>query len=121
MDFSTAVKTCLNKYATFSGRAQRSEYWWFYLFVLIVATVLSVVDIAIFNMPDTSPLASIFTLAILLPILGAGVRRLHDLDKSGWWILIGLVPLIGFIVLIVWFASKGTDGDNRFGSDPLAG
>jgi uncharacterized membrane protein YhaH (DUF805 family) len=117
MDFSQAIKTCLNKYATFSGRAQRSEYWYFFLFMVIANIVASVVDSVIFG--DTPVLYLIATLALLVPSIAAGVRRLHDTDKSGWWLLLGLIPFVGAIVLIVFFCQRGTVGQNQFGPDPL--
>ena len=117
MDFGQAIKTCLNKYVTFSGRAQRSEYWYFFLFMVIVNTVASVLDSAIFG--DISVLYLIATLALLVPSISAGVRRLHDTDKSGWWLLLGLIPVVGLIVLIVFFCQRGTVGPNQFGPDPL--
>ena len=120
MDFQTAVRTVLlNNYANFSGRAQRSQYWWFALFSFIVSAILSVIDTAIFG-ADIGVLAALWSLAVLIPSLAVGVRRLHDIDRSGWWLLIGLVPLIGFLVLIYWFIQRGTDGPNQYGNDPLA-
>lgn len=110
MDFMTAVKTCFSKYVTFEGRASRSEYWWFTLFNIVGQLVL----LAVF-----APIGIIFALAVLLPSIAVVVRRLHDVDRSGWWYWISLVPLIGAIVLLVWFCSKGTTGPNRFGHDPL--
>lgn len=139
MSFMDSIKTCLGKYATFSGRAQRSEFWWFMLFLLIAQIVLGQIDGMIFepkelvNMTSTmqegynfdfsyqpQPITGIFMLAMLLPNLGVSVRRLHDTGRSGWWLLIGLIPLIGIILLIVWFATKGNEGDNDHGADPLA-
>jgi len=117
MDFSQAVKTCLNKYATFSGRARRSEYWYFFLFMMIVNIVASVLDSVIFG--DMPLLYLIATLGLLVPSIAAGVRRLHDTDKSGWWLLLGLIPVVGVIVLIVFFSQRGTVGSNQFGPDPL--
>jgi uncharacterized membrane protein YhaH (DUF805 family) len=117
MDFSQAIKTCLNKYATFSGRAQRSEYWYFFLFMIVVNIVASVLDSIIFG--DIPVLYLIATLALLVPSIAAGVRRLHDTDKSGWWLLLGLIPVVGAIVLIVFFCQRGTVGPNQFGPDPL--
>jgi uncharacterized membrane protein YhaH (DUF805 family) len=112
MDFATAVKTVLmQKYANFSGRAIRSEYWWWVLFAIIASIVLGVVDYIL----GVQLLGSIFSLATLIPGIAVGVRRLHDLDKSGWWLLIAFIPLIGFILLIYWFAQPGTPGPNRFG------
>lgn len=132
MGFATAVRTCLSKYADFSGRAQRSEFWYFVLFNIVVSWALIMLDSTLFGTVETyqggfsaytdTPLFSgLFSLAMLLPNLAVAVRRLHDTDRSGWWYLIGLVPLLGFILLIVWFASRGTPGPNRFGPDPLAG
>lgn len=132
MDIATSIKTCFSKYVTFSGRASRSEFWWFALFVFAANIVLSIVDSVLFGTVTTGPgsfeaqtntpiLSGLFGLAILLPYISVMVRRLHDTDRSGWWYWIILVPLIGFILLIVWWASKGTNGDNRFGHDPLGG
>ncbi len=122
MEFQQAVKTCFSKYATFAGRAMRSEYWWFALFGLLVNIALSIVDAVIFGFEtdNLSLFSSIFSLAIFLPSLAVAARRLHDTDRSAWWLLIGLIPLIGMIVLIVWFVQKGTAGPNRFGAPPLA-
>jgi uncharacterized membrane protein YhaH (DUF805 family) len=99
MTFQDSVKTCLTKYADFSGRAGRSEYWWFFLFVILVGAAASVVS-------DT--LSVLFYLGVLLPSIAAATRRLHDTNRSGWWQLISLVPVIGTIVLIVFLAQEGT-------------
>ncbi|MBC7906618.1 MAG: DUF805 domain-containing protein [Rhodospirillaceae bacterium] len=115
MDFVTAVKTCLNKYATFQGRASRSEYWFFTLFTVIVPIIASIMDGGM----DLGPFEVLATLALLLPSTSVGVRRLHDTDRSGWWYLLPLIPLIGIIVLIIWFCTKGSAGTNRFGEYPL--
>jgi uncharacterized membrane protein YhaH (DUF805 family) len=117
MNFGQAIKTCLNKYATFSGRATRSEYWYFFLFLVIVNIVASVLDSTIFGAMPV--LYLIATLALLVPSIAAGVRRLHDTDKAGWWLLVGLIPVIGTIVLIVFFCQRGSVGTNQFGPDPL--
>ena len=114
MDFQTSVKTCLNKYATFSGRAQRSEYWWFALFLLAGSILLTIVD-NILGMGALSPLSSLFSLATLIPSLAAGCRRLHDIDKSGWWQLLIIIPLIGWIILIIWFVKVGSSEENQHG------
>jgi len=119
MDFGQAIKTCLNKYATFSGRAQRSEYWYFFLFMMIVNIVASVLDSAIFE--DLPIFALLATLALLVPSISVSVRRLHDTDRSGWWLLLGFIPVVGVIVLIVFFCHRGTAGSNQFGPDPLQG
>jgi uncharacterized membrane protein YhaH (DUF805 family) len=117
MNFGQAIKTCLNKYATFSGRATRSEYWYFFLFLVTVNIVASVLDSTIFGAMPV--LYLIATLALLVPSIAAGVRRLHDTDKAGWWLLVGLIPVIGTIVLIVFFCQRGSVGTNQFGPDPL--
>lgn len=133
MTFQEAVKTCLSKYATFSGRASRSEYWFFYLATLIVMLVASILDRALgLDFKMTSPLTgleqsvgygwlyAIAGLGLFLPSLAVAVRRLHDTDRSGWWFLL-VLTIIGAIVLLVWFVSKGTTGDNTYGPDPLGG
>src|SRR3712207_2913707 len=108
MDFAQAIKTCLNKYATFAGRAQRSEYWYFFLLMIVVDIVASVLDSAIFG--DMPVLYLIATLALIVPSIAAAVRRLHDTERSGWWLLLGFIPVVGTIVLIVFFCQRGTVG-----------
>ncbi len=130
MGFTEAISTCLNKYATFSGRAPRSEYWWFYLFTFLIGLAALPFDYVLGN----EFISNGVSLAFLVPTLAAGSRRLHDTDKSGW---LQLLPLIGIvflffssilgivvilalvILLIVMLATKGNPGDNRFGPDPL--
>ena len=111
----------LKKYADFSGRASRSEYWWFYLLIIIVYVVAMIVDSVIGTDQALGPYGVVMCvamLALLIPSLAAGVRRLHDTDRSGWWWLIIFIPLIGAIVLLVFFVSGGTAGPNKFGDDP---
>lgn len=115
MNFIDAVKICFSKYVTFSGRAARPEYWWFQLFYLIVAVIASALDATTARDSGLSPFTSLATLAMLLPLLAVSVRRLHDTDRTGWWLLIGILPLIGEIVLLVFFCQRGTEGANRFG------
>lgn len=117
MDFPTAVRTALGKYATFSGRAQRSEFWWFYLFNVIGSVIVNVIDTAVIGIPA---LSIVWMLGMLIPGIAVSVRRMHDLDKSGWWIFIVLIPIVGIILYIYWFVQRGTVGPNRFGDDPLA-
>lgn len=130
MTFGESIKTCFSKYVTFSGRAQRSEFWWFALFVFLGQMVLTWVDIALFGTTEVGPgsisgesdvaiFSAVFGLGTLLPYISVSVRRLHDTDRSGWWYWLVLIPLVGWIILIVWYATKGTDGRNRFGDDPL--
>lgn len=123
MGFADAIRTCLGKYATFSGRASRSEYWWFYLFLIILSFVAGILDALLFGYdPATGATLPVITLivglAMLLPSLAAVVRRLHDTDRSGWWYLL-VLTVVGVIVLIVFLVIKGTKGPNRFGPDPL--
>ena len=122
MSFTEAVRTCLKKkYYNFNDRAPRSEYWWFALFGWGVTIVLSILDNLIFNNASGYGMFStIWGIAILLPSIGVGVRRLHDLDKSGWWLLVSLIPIVGFIILVFWFVQQGTRAENRFGADPLS-
>ena len=112
----------LKNYVGFSGRSRRSEYWYFTLFYLVIAIVLSVLDGILFGGSvdgnGTPVLSGLFMLAMLLPSIAVGIRRLHDTDRSGWWLLMGLVPLVGFIVLIVFFVQDSKPGDNRFGPNP---
>jgi uncharacterized membrane protein YhaH (DUF805 family) len=119
MSFQEAVRRCLTNYGTFSGRARRSEFWFFWLFHLLSQFVAGILDASLFG--GAQPFAAIVGLGLLLPGLAVAVRRLHDTGRSGWWILIGLVPLIGWIVLVIWYASQGEAGPNRFGADPRGG
>ena len=124
MQFQDAVKKCLSNYVTFSGRAARSEFWWFALFVFLGNLAFGIVDMLIFGRTvegdQISVLGALFSLGMLLPSIAAGVRRLHDRDMVGWWYLIVLIPILGALVLLFFFVQKGTDGTNRFGPDPLA-
>ena len=120
MNFQQAVQSGFSNYVNFRGRACRSEFWWFQLFLLLGGIVAAVLDLFTdTNLLGGSPLATLFWLATIIPDLAVTVRRLHDTDSSGWWILLGLIPFIGIIVLIVWWCQKGTRGYNRFGADPL--
>ena len=120
MTFKDSVRTVLReKYATIEGRAPRSEYWWFFLFYLLVSFALGPVDLALFGDQTVNPLGTIFGVLVLIPFVTVGVRRLHDRDMSGWWYLLILIPLIGSLALAVIFMIPGTVGTNRFGPDPL--
>ena len=111
----------LTKYANFSDRAPRAEYWWFYLLFMVVYLIATIVDSFIGAVAGPYGILTIvISLGLLIPSLAAGVRRLHDTDRSGWWLLIVLIPLIGAIVLLVFLVSEGTKGENRFGVDPYA-
>jgi len=110
----------LKKYARFDGRAGKKEYWYFSLFSFIIIVVLSVIDMMTGTFNDTvglGLLSGIYTLAVLIPSIAVTVRRLHDTDRSGWWLLIN-ATLIGVIVFLVFTAQDGTPGDNQYGSNP---
>jgi uncharacterized membrane protein YhaH (DUF805 family) len=106
MTFGESISSCFSKYVTFNGCASRSEYWWFFLFTLLMSIATGIVSEA---------LSGLFSLAVLLPSLAVGVRRLHDTDRSGWFLLLWLIPVIGWIVLLVWAIQEGKE-PNRFSS-----
>ena len=111
----------LKKYAVFSGRARRKEYWFFALFNLLASIVLSVIDYITGSFDaalGTGLLSGIYALAVLIPSLAVSVRRLHDTDHSGWWLLIALIPLIGAIVLLVFVLQDSKPGENQYGPNP---
>ena len=118
--FLVAVK---QKYADFTGRATRSEYWYFVLFYLLLSAGLMFVDALLgwFNSElGIGVLSGIYTLALMIPSLSVTVRRLHDTGRSAWWLLLGLVPIIGGIVLLVFFVQDSRDGVNGYGPNPKA-
>jgi uncharacterized membrane protein YhaH (DUF805 family) len=116
MGFGEAIQSGFRHYVTFSGRAPRSEFWYWQLFAVIVSIVANVIDTAI-GLPLVSVIVS---LGLLLPGIAVGVRRLHDIDRTGWWLLL-VFTIIGTILLIVWACFEGTAGSNSYGPDPLAG
>lgn len=119
LGFMEAVKICLQeKYCNFEGRARRSEYWWFYLFYVIVLTIASYIGTAFGGLQGARIAQSIVCLPLILPSLGAGARRLHDIGKSGWWLLIGLIPIVGAIILIVWGCQDSDPQENEYGPSP---
>jgi uncharacterized membrane protein YhaH (DUF805 family) len=111
MDFGQAIKTCLNKYATFDGRAGRSEFWWFVLFNFLVSAAASIVWHRLGNLAG---------LALLVPSFAVGARRLHDIGKSGWFQLLVLIPVVGILILIYWAVQKGDPDPNDYGPPPNA-
>ena len=119
MTFKQAVITCFQKYLTIEGRAPRSEYWYFFLFYILVNFALGPIDTTLFGGGYAAPLATIFMLIVFLPFTMVAIRRLHDRDMSGWWLLLMLVPVIGSLALLVLYVLPGTPGPNRFGPDPL--
>lgn len=121
--FRDSVVTCFRKYAVFTGLAPRHEYWWFFLFVVVGTFVTGYVDGLIrpphaVDFATLGPLARVFTLVTVLPALAVGARRLHDIDRSGWWLLVQCVPLVGGLAPAVMCAGRGSAGANRFGAAP---
>ena len=118
MTFSEAVKSGFDHYTKFDGRAGRPAYWWWFLFGILVGIGASIIDAIIGSFGVVSGLAA---LALLLPGLSVSIRRLHDTDHSGWWVLIGLIPIIGFIVLLIFYLRQSDPGENRYGPPPVEG
>ena len=104
-------------YFDFNGRARRQTFWYFVLVYVVIAVVIGIIGSII----GTNLLSDLLALALLLPNLGLAVRRLHDIDRSGWWILIGIIPILGWALLIYWYVQPGTAGANQFGADPKSG
>lgn len=124
MNFGEAISSVLSKYSTFSGRAARSEYWYWTLFQWLLLFGLMLASLLMAARSGTSPMILMVVFAIafivmILPTISVAVRRLHDMDYAAWWVLIGIIPYVGGIALFVWFLLPGTIGGNRFGPDPL--
>ncbi len=119
MGFQDAIRICFEKYATFSGRAARPEFWWFALFLFLANVVLGLVDAAIFP-GDTQLLGPLFSLATILPAIAVSVRRLHDIGRTGWWVLLHLIPVIGFLVMLYFYLQRGEPSRNDYGPPPAA-
>jgi uncharacterized membrane protein YhaH (DUF805 family) len=117
MGFTQAIVSGFKNYVKFSGRAAPSEFWFWQLFILLAAIAVGLLEAVIGN--DNDLIASLWSLATLLPSIAVAVRRLHDTDMSGWWLLLFFVPLIGIGMLIIWWIGEGTRGYNRFGPNPL--
>jgi uncharacterized membrane protein YhaH (DUF805 family) len=115
--FPQAISSGFSKYVDFSGRARRTEYWFWALFLVVGLVAASILDgiigVAAFNL--------LFTLGTFLPSLAMSVRRLHDIDRSGWWLLITFIPIIGVIILFIWALMESTAGENKYGAEPLDG
>ena len=109
MNFQQAVKTCFGKYVDFSGRASRPEYWWFVLSYVVLAVVTGFIHRYLYTL---------VILAFLLPMLAAGVRRLHDMGRSGWWLFISLIPLVGGLVLLYFTVQPSEPQGNAYGAPP---
>ena len=117
MDFQTSIKTCFNKYADFSGRALRSELWFFVLFTVLGGIIALIIDVMVlgYSIESYGPINLIFTVAILIPSFSVTARRLHDINKSGWWQLI-YITIIGILLMIIWNATEGENKKNKYGS-----
>lgn len=116
MGFGQAISTGFVKYINFNDRACRSEFWYWSLFTFAVGILTAIID----GQLDIQVTNVAFQVVTFIPSLAVAVRRLHDIDNSGWWVLIAFLPILGFIVLVIFWAMRGTDGSNRFGPDPLA-
>lgn len=118
------TKLALKRYADFRGRSRRAEYWWFTL-AMFCWSILEQITVEVLRSVTVLGLLAalavfVVSIALVVPSLAVSFRRLHDIDRSAWWLLIILIPLLGLIVLLVWLATPGTPGPNRFGPDPIA-
>ncbi len=133
MGFGNSIRLGFIGYFNFSIRSSRSEYWWWILFWVLGGIIATVVNSIVFGPTieqsnfggtmtryDGGIFGSIFSLVVLIPTIAVSCRRLHDINMSGWWLLIVLIPLIGVLILLYWFVKTGDDGMNRFGANPLA-
>ena len=118
MTFAEAVRSGFDHYVKFDGRASRPAFWWWFLFGILVGIGATIIDAIIGSFGVVSGLAG---LALLLPNLSVAIRRLHDTDHTGWWVLIGLIPIIGFIVLLIFYLRQSDPGENRYGPPPAEG
>jgi uncharacterized membrane protein YhaH (DUF805 family) len=120
MSFTDAVSSVLRQYATFGGRARRAEYWWFVLFTMLVSLVASIIDAVLGTTMQSGVgvIGTVASLALLIPSLAVAVRRLHDTDRSGWWVLAFLIPIAGFVLWLVFMLSDSNPHPNRFGPSP---
>ena len=120
MSFADAVSSVLRQYATFRGRARRAEYWWFVLFTVLVSLVAGIIDAVLGTTAQSGVgvIGTLASLALLLPSLAVTVRRLHDTDRSGWWLLAFLIPIAGFVLWLVFMLSDSNPHANRYGPSP---
>jgi uncharacterized membrane protein YhaH (DUF805 family) len=116
--FAEAVRSGFDHYVKFDGRASRPAFWWWFLFGILVGIGATIIDAIIGSFGVVSGLAG---LALLLPNLSVAIRRLHDTDHTGWWVLIGLIPIIGFIVLLIFYLRQSDPGENQYGPPPAEG
>jgi uncharacterized membrane protein YhaH (DUF805 family) len=117
LTFGQAISSGFSNYINFSDRACRSEFWFWRLFYFLAAMGLIIIERVV---RTHVPVGLLLELGMFLPSLAMSIRRLHDLDRSGWWYFLVLIPIVGWIILLIWDCTKGTDGPNRFGPDPLA-
>jgi uncharacterized membrane protein YhaH (DUF805 family) len=115
MTFGQAIASVIGNTFNFSGRACRSEFWWWALLANIITGTAFLADLQL----QTGLLAALSMLVTFVPNLAVEVRRLHDMDATGWWILLGFIPILGALVLMLWFTEEGSYGENRFGPNPL--
>ena len=117
MDIQQSIKTCFKKFATFDGRASRSEYWWFQFFYFLVVIVAVILDAVLVggNLEAAGALEIVSQLILLLPSLAVTARRLHDVGRSGWWMLVG-ITIVGLIPLFIWWLAPGTNKKNKYGN-----
>lgn len=115
------------QYFDFNGRTSREPFWYYVVAYVVLMIAASVIESILLGGPSIygyayrpNPLTGLLTLALLLPSLGIGARRLHDIDRSALWLLIGLIPFVGWIILIYWYVQPGSPGPNQFGADPKA-
>lgn len=118
MGFVDAVKSFISRYVDFAGRSSRSEFWWAFLALFIANIVIGVLA-GVLGDTLGGIISLVFSLAIIIPYIALAIRRFHDIEKSGWWFLTLLIPLVNLIILLVFFTKKGTDGPNQYGPDPL--
>lgn len=117
MSFFEAVAACLSKYADFKGRASRAEFWWFLLFLLLASAFVNQMTASFFGQSAAYTVSSIFSLAMMIPTVSVAARRLHDMNHTGWWLLLSFL-VVGTVILLVWFMFSGTKDANRFGHPP---
>ena len=117
MDLQTSIKTCFNKYADFSGRALRSEFWFFCLFTFLGGIITVIIDVMIlgYSVESNGPINLIFSVGVLLPSFAVTTRRLHDINRSGWWQLL-YITIIGIVLVVIWCATEGENKKNKYGS-----
>ena len=120
MSIFEAIISVIYQYAVFAGRASRSEFWYWQLSAFLVGVATLMLDMAAFPDSKLSPINAIFRLMVFVPTLAVGARRLHDIGRTGWWQLLWLVPVAGWIVIIVFACIKGDEQSNQYGDNPLA-